>query len=236
MLGRWHNDKYIKENRMDSFVYQWTNLTLNKIYIGFHKGTEDDGYICSSSSVTFWEEYHNPLYSWERVILYRGTMSECQILESNLLNNLDITSDSVYNNKNNLMFNLNDEVRAKLKAAALKRGKNPEYREAQSIGAKQAWANDPGRHKRQSDKAKLQVITEVTREKIRTARAKQVITVESREKAAGKLRGIPRSPDVAAAISFTRKNAPVVTCPHCGVEGKLGGSMSRWHFDNCRCK
>jgi len=204
---------------MDSFVYQWTNLALNKIYIGFHKGTEDDGYICSSASATFWEDYRNPSYSWERKILHRGMMAECQLLESKLLDDLDITSDDVYNNRNNLMFNLTEEVRDKLKAAALKRGKNPEYRVAQSISAKRAWANDPGRHARQRDKAKQQVMTDDIKEKIRLARANQVITKESRLKSA-----------------FTIKNAPDVICPHCKATGRYLGSMKKKHFDNCEVK
>ena len=37
-------------------------------------------------------------------------------------------------------------------------------------------------------------------------------------------------------VSAARLAAPVVVCPHCDTIGKLGGSMSRWHFDNCRDK
>ena len=36
-------------------------------------------------------------------------MKECQLLESALLDSIDITSDSVYNNRNSLMFNFNEE-------------------------------------------------------------------------------------------------------------------------------
>jgi hypothetical protein len=27
---------------------------------------------------------------------------------------------------------------------------------------------------------------------------------------------------------------PLVTCPHCGLEGR--SNMQRWHFDNCKKK
>jgi hypothetical protein len=202
---------------MDSFVYQWTNLTLGKIYIGFHKGDETDGYVCSSASSVFWDDYKNPNYRWERQILHKGTMAECQLVESRLLNNLDITSEEVYNNRNNVMFNMNEEVRSKLKAAAINRGKNPEYRKAQAQGAKKAWENDPSRHERQSTKAKLQKITEETKEKIRIARSRQIITPESRIKAAESIR-----------------TAPDIVCPHCGTTGRYLGSMKKNHYDNCR--
>lgn len=37
----------------------------------------------------------------------------------------------------------------------------------------------------------------------------------------------------AAKLGKKRDNYPLSTCPHCGVTGG-GGSMRRWHFDNCR--
>jgi hypothetical protein len=204
---------------MNSFVYRWTNLTLNKIYIGWHKGTEDDGYICSSASAQFWNDFNNPNYRWQREILHKGTMPECQLVESQLLDSIDITSDKVYNNRNNLMFNLNDEVRSKLKAAALKRGENPEYRNAQADRTKAQWAANPERRRIQSEKAKQQVMTDDIKEKIRLARAQQVITKESREKSA-----------------TTIKNSPDVICPHCSATGRYLGSMKKKHFENCKNK
>jgi hypothetical protein len=201
---------------MDSFVYRWTNLTLDKTYTGWHKGTEDDGYICSSASKQFWDDYNNPGYKWQREILFKGTMTECQLLESQLLDSVDITSESIYNNRNNIMFNLNDEVRAKLKAAALKRGENPAYRKAQADRTRAQWVANPERRKIQSEKAKQQVMTDEIKEKIKLARANQVITKESRLKSAA-----------------TIKNAPSIVCPHCNATGRYLGSMKKKHFDNC---
>lgn len=204
---------------MDSFVYRWTNLSLDKIYIGWHKGTEDDGYICSSASAKFWEEFNNKNYKWVRDILFKGTMKECQLLESKILDELDITSDKIYNNRNNLMFNLTDEVREKLKASAIKRGEDPKYRKAQAERTRLNWENNPDRRKLQSEKAKQQKVTEETKNKIRLARQKQIITPESRVKAAEKI-----------------KNNPNIICPHCGSSGRYLGSMKKKHFDNCNKK
>lgn len=201
---------------MDSFVYCWINLTLNKIYIGWHKGKEDDGYICSSASSYFWNDYNNTQYKWERLILHKGTMPECQLMESTLLDNIDITSEDVYNNKNNLMFNLTDEVRMKLKKAAINRGKDPEYRQLQAERTKASWEANPERRIIQSEKAKQQIMTDETKTKIKIARSKQVITPESRDKASAKI-----------------KNAPDVICPHCNKTGRYLGSMKKKHFENC---
>lgn len=204
---------------MNSFVYRWTNITLNKIYLGWHKGTEDDGYVCSSSSVQFWNDYNNPDYQWQREIIFKGTMPECQLLESQILDSLDIKSDNIYNNRNNLMFNLNDEVRAKLKAAALKRGRNPEYRNLQAERTRAQWAANPERREIQSERAKQQVMTDEIKEKIRLARKNQIITKESRSKS-----------------SATIKNSPDIVCPHCKTTGRYFGSMKKKHFDNCGIK
>ncbi len=219
---------------MDSFVYKWTNLTLGKIYIGYHKGSETDGYICSSRSDKFWKDFNDPAYKWEREILYKGTMKECQLLESKLLNEIDIKSEYVYNNKNNLMFNFDDEIRQKLVNAANKRSKNLEYIKKLSEATKQQWQN-PEHRQRIREKNIGKKHSEETKEKIKLARSKQVITKESRTKAAEKLVGKPRPSSVKQAISLARKNDPILTCVHCGKEGK-GGAMYRFHFTNCKNK
>jgi hypothetical protein len=219
---------------MDSFVYKWINLTLGKIYIGYHKGTEFDGYVCSSSSNKFWEDFNNPEYKWEREILHRGTMKECQLLESKLLDGIDITSDHVYNNRNNLMFNFDEEVRQKLINAANKRSKNPEYIKKLSDASKNQWKN-PEHRRLISEKNTGKKHNQQTIEKIKLSRSEQVITRESRIKAAAKLVGKPRPDSVKQAISLARKNDPIITCPHCGKNGK-GGAMHRFHFINCKLK
>lgn len=143
-------------------------------------------------------------------------MPDCQLFESQLLDSIDIRSDEVYNNRNNLMFNLNEEVRHKLRTAAIKRGENPDYRKAQAERTRAQWASNPDRRRIQSEKAKKQVITDEIKEKIRIARANQIITKESRQKSAA-----------------TIKNAPDIVCPHCGNQGRYLGSMKKKHFDNC---
>ena len=203
---------------MDSFVYQWTNKTLNKMYVGFHKGQEDDGYICSSSSTKFWDDFNNPEYIWERTILFRGEMQECQLKESEILDSLDITSDTIYNQKNNIMFNLDDEVRNKLSIAAQKRNKNPEYIKKLSEATKRQWQN-PAYRARIKETHTGKKVSDETKEKLREIRKHQVITPESRMKAAESI-----------------KNKPNVICPHCGAEGRYLGSMKKKHFENCKDK
>jgi predicted transcriptional regulator len=203
---------------MDSFVYRWTNKTLNKIYIGFHKGTEDDGYICSSASKKFWEDFNNPAYVWQREILYKGIMKECQEVERKLLDELDVTSEDVYNQRNNLMFNLDDEVRNKLSESAKKRNQNPAYIEKLRQASKKQWEN-PAHRARITKTHTGKQLSDLTKEKIREARANQIITTESRKKAADAI-----------------KSKPNVICPHCGASGRYLNSMKKKHFENCKGK
>ena len=67
--------------------------------------------------------------------------------------------------------------------------------------------------------AKQQVMTDEIKEKIRLARANQVITKESRLKSGA-----------------TIKNNADIVCPHCTATGRYLGSMKKKHFDNCESK
>jgi hypothetical protein len=58
-----------------------------------------------------------------------------------------------------------------------------------------------------------------SKEKIKSARALQVITKESRIKTADKLRG---------------KKQALLACPYCQTTG--GNTMLRWHFEKCKAK
>lgn len=69
-----------------AFVYRWRNLRTREWYIGYHCGTESDGYICSSSIAL-------PLiraqpHEWQRRILRWGTKAEMVALEHRLLKRL----------------------------------------------------------------------------------------------------------------------------------------------------
>lgn len=41
-------------------------------------------------------------------------------------------------------------------------------------------------------------------------------------------------PEVKKKISASWSIKPIVICPHCGISGKEGHNMNRYHFDNCR--
>lgn len=67
----------------EAFIYKWTNKTTGKYYIGYHKGTPDDGYI--SSGKTFLAAYEKDPDNFYREILLFGKKEYCREIESKLI-------------------------------------------------------------------------------------------------------------------------------------------------------
>lgn len=68
---------------MAAFVYCWTDHLTKKLYIGSHKGTEDDGYICSSKIMLV--EYNNRPNDFTRQIIAYGEIEDIRELEHQIL-------------------------------------------------------------------------------------------------------------------------------------------------------
>jgi hypothetical protein len=123
---------------MSSFVYIWSNISTNQKYIGVHKGTPDDGYICSSK--TMLEDYHKNSNIFERTIVAYGTFDEMYELESKMLREVDAAKNPQYYNQSNnngkfYMTRMPESGKEKLRQKALGRPSptkgisNPEQRE-----------------------------------------------------------------------------------------------------------
>ena len=83
----------------ESFVYEWTNIKNNKKYIGFHKGSIDDGYVCSSKYMM--EDYkENPSYFTRKIVSF-GIKEEMLKLETDLLVQIDAAKRLDYYNRSN---------------------------------------------------------------------------------------------------------------------------------------
>lgn len=84
---------------MDSFVYRWRNQQTRMWYIGYHKGTIDDGYICSSRQAKL-DITANPTM-WQRKILKTGTKHDMCVLERQLLTKLQAKTNPLSYNLHN---------------------------------------------------------------------------------------------------------------------------------------
>jgi len=83
----------------EAFVYSWRNIITNQLYIGWHKGDVNDGYICSSKIVL--QEYKNNPTIFERYIISRGTRDQMVSLEATLLKAVDAKNNNDYYNQHN---------------------------------------------------------------------------------------------------------------------------------------
>ena len=86
----------------EAFVYKLTYKPTLDWYVGFHTGTEDDGYVCSSKVVM--NLYNIDPTDWERTIIQKGSTKEMHMLETTILQTMnarkDIRSFNRHNNDN----------------------------------------------------------------------------------------------------------------------------------------
>lgn len=83
----------------EAFTYIWLDHYKRMLYIGWHKGGQDDGYICSSKWML--EEYNKRPEDFIRQILMEGTVEECSSLETSILVTIDAMHTDAFYNQNN---------------------------------------------------------------------------------------------------------------------------------------
>ena len=111
---------------MNSFVYKWNDIGTGKMYIGVHKGTPDDGYVCSSKYML--EEYDKRPNDFIREILQYGDYKECRLREIELLREVDAVHNDLFYNRS-------------FAQGAISMDKTPEHREKlrlANLGKKQS--------------------------------------------------------------------------------------------------
>jgi len=113
----------------EAFVYCWTDKVTNKLYIGAHKGSEDDGYVCSSKYLM--NEYKQRPNDFSRQIIAKGTFKDMFVFESKILQSLNASKDPMmYNRQNNDRKHYNykghsEDTKNKIGQANNKPQKNP---------------------------------------------------------------------------------------------------------------
>lgn len=151
----------------EAFLYQWYDKLTGKKYIGVHKGTPNDGYICSSK--TMLEQYSIRHEDFNREIILFGTIDEMILAESKLLTEVNAAKNALYYNMHNgdgKFYNKghNEETKSKLKVARNKRIDKPRLGKPLS---------EEGKLKA-SASAKLRVQTEEGKQNIKKAARKSV--------------------------------------------------------------
>ena len=83
----------------EAFVYRWRNTHTREWYIGYHKGTDTDGYICSSESAL--PRIESATDQWCRKILRRGSKQQMAALEHSILKKLQAKNNPRSLNRSN---------------------------------------------------------------------------------------------------------------------------------------
>lgn len=130
---------------MEAFVYCWTDHKTNKLYVGSHKGTIDDGYVCSSRHMM--KEYKLRPNDFTRQIVAECSWKEALSLETAILKAVNARVDEQFYNKHNgdgFIFEgwkkgqFSEEHRRNMSIAQSKRKRSPEHLAALHEGRKRS--------------------------------------------------------------------------------------------------
>lgn len=83
----------------EAFLYCWTDQVTHKLYVGVHKGIQNDGYICSSKKML--EEYHKRPEDFKRKIIAEGQFEDMISLETAILCSVNAKINPVFYNMHN---------------------------------------------------------------------------------------------------------------------------------------
>lgn len=223
-----------------AYIYQWTHLPDSKWYIGVRTKKDchpDDGYICSSKIVKPLIE--SSFNDWQRKILHTGTPEEMIKLESSILTKLDAK-----NNKNSYNLHNGDgnfttagmimpkEWVDKISKGNSGKVRNEEARENYRR-ANQLKAQDPnylGKLRKPKPEGHGAKVSLALKGVPKTEDHKKAMSEVRKGKSTGPC-SKKRKEAIKAALKG-KHTLPLVTCPHCELEGR--SNMQRWHFDNCK--
>lgn len=193
----------------EAFVYCWTDFLTNKLYVGVHKGSPDDGYICSSKVML--QEHKKRPQDFSRQIIAFGLFNEMYVLETAILKAAKADKNPrFYNSTNNQgpFYHTGPQTPehlAKRVAAATGRKRGPQSPEHRA----KTSAIHKGKRKPESMRERLRGNQNAKGTK-HTEEYKKLHTLYQM--------GIQK---------------PRVLCPNCGTSGGKP-VMSRYHFNNCK--
>jgi hypothetical protein len=123
----------------EAFTYCWTDTNRNMLYVGTHKGTPDDGYVCSGKLML--EEYNKRPQDFKREVIAFGSYNDMINFETKILKATNAAEDKSFYNQHNgdgNFFNKGhtEATRAKLKIARNKRTDKPNAGKHPSVEAR----------------------------------------------------------------------------------------------------
>lgn len=242
----------------EAFVYCWTDHLRNMLYIGYHKGSLDDGYVCSSKLMK--EQYKERPSDFTREIIAQGSKEDMVKFERKILVSMNAKDDeSCYNQQNNAgTFRCKghtEETKRKISEKLKGRKTKPftkEHREKIGKGNKgkvrteehKRITSETSKGRRVSEETKKILSiknknpSEETRKKLSESGKKNKGKPKSEEhkrKLSEVHKGKKSSEETKQKMKQAHKKRPKILCPHCSKFFDFGNSKKS-HFDNCRYK
>jgi hypothetical protein len=239
------------------FVYIWHDTKTKRFYIGAHWGTENDGYICSSTWMM--RAYNKRPNDFKRRILERvdSSIEDTFLAEDRWL--LKIKQEKLkkryYNIQNkgqNYWFTLGEKksLSVKQKISKTKTGV-PVHSDAYKNRRRQMALGNPGgfggipgmlgkKHKEEtkrkiSDKNRGKTQPKEAIEKTRLANLGRKRSDHEKKKISESMKLVWTEERKQNHKKYL-ESLPKISCPHCGKIGKNRGAMARYHFNNCKYK
>jgi hypothetical protein len=104
----------------EGYLYSYTNLITNQIYLGIHKGSVDDEYSHSSTNADFAEVFVDSDSKLKFEVIDYGDYTEMQQIENVTLTKVDARKNPLYYNKSNGFPVYKQTDRAKCKALSVR--------------------------------------------------------------------------------------------------------------------
>lgn len=123
----------------ESFLYCWTDKKFNKLYVGTHKGSTKDGYVCSGKMML--EQYDYRPDDFSREIIAKGSYSDMISLECAILRSTNAKKDNLFYNQHNgdgkfFCKYHTEETKLKIKKALSNHKRTKEHSNAISLSKK----------------------------------------------------------------------------------------------------
>lgn len=176
-----------------AFVYCWTDHKTNKLYVGYHKGDINDGYVCSSKYMLL--EYNQRKDDFSRQIIAHGDVESMRVLERKILESVNAAEDTSFYNKHNANEKLynpggwNHTEKSKEKIGRASLGNNNTKGKKHTEDAKKKISNSLIGNKRALGNKHTEEWKADLSEKMKTADLSHLHTTESIEKRKEKMRG-----------------------------------------------
>jgi len=188
----------------EAFVYQWTDLSNGKKYIGVHKGSIDDGYI--GSGVHFKAAYKKRPECFTRAIIGLGTAESMRQFESQLLKELEVRSDPDYYNLIDHELPYTGGKPSPLKGRTLSK----EHKQKLSAAKKGKTHSEETRAKMSADR-KGKTHSEEHKQKLSAANKGKTLSKEHKQKLSAAKKGKTRKPhseETRQKMSAAKKGMP----------------------------